>query len=373
MMMRLTIASCLLALLNMVSARGHEHDRRSDLLEANLAMEDVYAGEIPLNKDKLVEVLIKNTDSRMQEIRQVRLIDDVNGTFRLRDQFIPVGLQPGATLVIRVIINIKRPGTYRTRLMVSTDNNAPPVDTVSAMITAFAVAPPDRTPHFRFAVGSVTATVGDQIAIPLVCLEGGPWLREHGLAGVQCDLRYRRSVLTCNFDDSQAVADDTVRTVRVSLAPYNDQVRANGDTILLIPMTACLGDREVSPFFVSRIVLDIDSEDIKIDTVLRGMVTINDTWPGERTVMRDSLAPVIRIYPNPTINDATVSLHGWQPGAQLHIYAMNGTEVFTWTSTTTEERLDLHLDLNGALAPGVYLCTYLSNDYTAHSSFIVLP
>lgn len=369
-----TLAASVWLLLACMSAASQGHGTYEDVQTAKLALADVDLGELPLNVDREAVIEIVNTDNDDVEVRMVYLTDAVGGAFRLKQTFYPVILTPGSSTTVTVVVNLSTTGSYRTRLVASTDDNIPSDDTASAMISAHSVAPPDPKPRLRFALGNVTATVGEHIGIPLICVEGGSWLRDHQLSNVACDLRYRRSVLTCDFPNDNAVIDGAMRMVRVSLAPYQSTDVQNGDTILMIPMTACLGDMQQSSLEVSSIAFDLDTDDVDPDTVLSATVTIDDTWPGDgpRSVTRDTTLPAVQAYPNPSTGMVTLSLHGWQQHSEVRVHALDGTEVFSYTAADAEGITDLHLALHGALAPGAYVCTYRSNDHITHSSFIVL-
>ena len=339
-------------------------------LDAKVAMSDINIDDVPLNEDYIVTVVIRNIDTEDRELFDVWLTDDVGGVFQLITPQLPIEINVGGTTTVDIIVNIPSPGTYRTRFVALADDDGSSDDTASCLITvtsADTTVPPVKP---VFAVGSADVKVGDHLQIPLYCVEGGDWLRDRSLTAITCDVQYRRTILTMDTSVTASLITGPLRTITIQ-----GVVTQFSDTLYLFPMTACLGDTNVSDVVVTNIALLVDTGTIRVDTTISGTVRIKDTWQGTtyRTVSRDTTMPALEVFPNPTPGPFTLSLHACDVDADVRIHAMNGVEVFAWTSPLASGPADHHLVIDRALAPGAYVCSYRSNDHIVHRSFIVLP
>ena len=82
--------------------------------------------------------------------------------------------------------------------------------------------------------------------------------------------------------------------------------------------------------------------------------------------------PALEIYPNPVVGVSTLSLHACSPGATVMVHGVDGRFVYEWTSTMTDGVRDVHITLPDSLTPGMYVCTYRSNDTAVYRSFVVV-
>jgi hypothetical protein len=230
------------------------------------------------------------------------------------------------------------------------------------------IAPPPQQ-RVSFTLDPRAVRVGDVFTMPIICHEGAAWLRDQSASTLTCTVTYRRSVLTIQTPISDPRVADTMRTVTIT----SDMI-ASSDTVALLRFTACLGDADSSEIIVTDLSIAVDTGSVVVDTSLASVVTITDTWPSEtpRHVRRDSTMPALEIYPNPVVDVATLSLHACAPGATVMVHSVDGRFVFEWTSPMTDGVRDVHITIPAGLSPGMYVCTYRSNDTPVQRSFVVL-
>lgn len=331
---------------------------------------DVDLDTIVIGDVDSTTIYVRNVGSEEGEIRDVALTSDANGDITIDHASLPTTVAPGAVFAIRVHVAPLLVRTVDVRCVITTDDDGNDDDTLSARITYRSVKPPpDPVKPIRIAVDSHAVKVGDQFTVNVICREGGEHLRTLNVRSATLQLTYRRTVLTVQSPLNGSVISDPSRKITVT----SDLVMTS-DTVARIVMTACLGDADSSELVVNNVVFNVDTGDISLDTAVRGLVKIID--PGStdnpRTVSRDTTMPAIEIYPNPTPDVATLSLHACTPTATVMVHSVDGRFVFEWRSTLTEGQRDVHITLPSGMTPGMYVCTYRSNDIAVYRSFMVL-
>lgn len=358
---------------------------------------DVDRGTIVCGVSDTAWITVRNIGSESGEIRDIALTNDANGEIVIDHASLPATIDPGAVMQIRVIATPVNPRDVRVRCLATVDDDGSDEDTISAQYryrsvlkpvlrpdddsvldvvtsdvyrdTVITPPPPDTVQAIRFAIDGHSATIGESFALSLMCTEGGDWLRQHQVQSVTFTLTYRRSVLTIQTPVTDPQIFDTLRTVTVTSASL-----ALSDTTATLLMTACLGDADSSEIIISGFDIVIDTGRIALDTQVASVVHVIDSWPSDtpRHVQRDTLMPALEIYPNPVVGESTLSLHACTPGATVMVHSVDGRFVVEWTSTMTEGVRDVHITLPGGLTPGMYMCTYRSNDTAVYRPFVVV-